>query len=76
MLTREEQNEAIAKYIFEIDYMTTPEFCGNFGYPIPQFSSSKTPTELATDILLIDCYKYHKIKDFAKQIRRDNTVDL
>ena len=75
MLNREEQNEAIAKYIFEIDFMTTTEFCKRFGYPLPIFQMGKTPTELATEIMLIDCYKYNKIKDFAKQIRKDNNKD-
>ena len=73
MKTRDEQNEEIAKYIFEIDWLTTTEFCKQFGYPVPTYNSAKSPKQMADEFLLTDAFKYHKIKDFAKQMRKDNT---
>lgn len=58
----------VVNFILDIDWMTTKEFCDKYGYTV--LLPVGTTSEIASQILVIDGFKWHKINEFAKKARR------
>lgn len=65
------KDRELIKFIFEIDYLTTNEFCDKFKVPKPVISIDAE--ESANSFLQIDAIKHRLFLEKAKEISRNKT---
>jgi hypothetical protein len=60
--------DELLKFILDIDFMSTKEFCNNYNIPTP-LSKSKSSEELAFEFITLDAIKYKMLVEKAKEVK-------
>jgi hypothetical protein len=66
-----EDQKELMDYVFEINSMTTKEFCEYAGTPVPKWTGSSQVAVM--DFLSIDAIKWRLVKEKAQEIARRKT---
>ena len=65
----------LVKYILELDFLTTKEFCEKYAIPLPLFLKGMSATELAYKFIKLDAIKFNMIIEKTKEISKRNNSD-